>query len=74
MVGDKGVLHTARRTGARWSGPIPLPAKVNTAPFDFTRSFTRDGRLLRFASTRARPGQAEGMADIFIVKLGRMPN
>lgn len=74
MVGDKGVLHIARRAGAGWSEPAPLPDYVNIGPFNFTPSFTRSGRGLRFASTRSRPGQAEGMADIYVVKLGRMPN
>jgi hypothetical protein len=73
-VGDKGVLHIAERTGAGWSEPAPLAASVNIGPFNFTPSFTRDGQSLRFASTRPRPGQPEGMADIFIVKLSRMPN
>lgn len=74
MVGAKGVLHTAVRTGAGWSQPAPLPERVNIGPFNFTPSFSRDGRSLRFASTRARAGQPEGMADIYVVKLGRMPN
>lgn len=74
MIGDKGVLHTARRSGAGWSEPAPLPDSVNIGPFNFTPSFTRDGSSLRFASTRSRPGQPEGMADIYVVKLGRMPN
>jgi hypothetical protein len=73
MVGDRGILHTAARTRTGWSQPMPLPDGVNIGPFNFTPSFTRDGGSLRFASTRSRPGQAEGMADIFIVKLGRMP-
>lgn len=74
MVGDRGIIHIAGRTAAGWSEPEPLPANVNIGPFNFTPSFARDGESLRFASTRPRPGQAEGMADIFIVKLGRMPN
>jgi hypothetical protein len=74
MVGDKGILHIARRAGAGWSEPAPLPASVNIGPFNFTPSFGRDGSTLRFASTRLRPGQAEGMADIYVVKLGGMPN
>lgn len=74
MIGDRGVLHIAHRTGSGWSVPVPLPDDVNIGPFNFTPSFTRDGLGLRFASTRPRPGQAEGMADIFIVKLGGMPN
>jgi hypothetical protein len=74
MVGDKGVLHVAERTPAGWSEPAALPSEVNIGPFNFTPSFTRDGRGLRFASTRSRLGQAEGMADIYVVKLGRMPN
>jgi hypothetical protein len=74
MIGDKGVLHIAHRTGTGWSIPVPLPEAVNIGPFNFTPSFTRDGGSLRFASTRSRPGQPEGMADIYVVKLGRMPN
>jgi hypothetical protein len=74
MIGNRGILHGAYRTGASWSVPAPLPENVNIGPFNFTPSFTRDGGSLRFASTRARPGQAEGMADIYVVKLGGMPN
>jgi hypothetical protein len=74
MVGDEGILHIAERTRAGWSEPAPLPHGVNIGPFNFTPSFTRDGTGLRFASTRQRPGQPEGMADIYVVKLGRMPN
>jgi hypothetical protein len=74
MVGARGILHTARRTRAGWSEPEALPDSVNIGPFNFTPSLGRDGGTLRFASTRPRPGQAEGMADIFIVKLGGMPN
>jgi len=73
-VGDRGILHIAHRTGAGWSDTVPLPEEVNIGPFNFTPSFTADGRSLRFASTRPRSGQAEGMADIYVVKLGRMPN
>jgi hypothetical protein len=74
MTGSRGVLHIAERTRAGWSDPEPLPDSVNIGPFNFTPSFTRDGTGLRFASTRPRDGQAEGRADIFIVKLGGMPN
>ena len=74
MIGNRGVLHIARRTGPGWSVPVPLPEDVNIGPFNFTPAFSSDGSTLRFASTRPRAGQAEGMADIFIVKLGRMPN
>jgi hypothetical protein len=74
MIGDRGVLHIAHRAGADWSVPVPLPEDVNIGPFNFTPSFTRDGGSLRFASTRSRPGQAEGMADLYVVKLARMPN
>src|SRR5687768_15463178 len=74
MIGARGVLHVAHRTATGWSAPVPLPEEVNIGPFNFTPSFTRDGGSLRFASTRPRAGQAAGMADIFIVKLARMPN
>ncbi|HEU0134258.1 MAG TPA: hypothetical protein VFR28_05505 [Allosphingosinicella sp.] len=74
MVGDRGVLHVADRMRSGWSAPVPLPDSINIGPFNFTPSLGRDGTTLRFASTRSRPGQAEGMADIYVVKLGRMPN
>jgi hypothetical protein len=74
MIRDKGVLHIARRAGAGWSVPVPLGEDVNIGPFNFTPSFTRDGGSLRFASTRPRAGQPAGMADIYVVKLGGMPN
>lgn len=74
MVGDRGILHLARRTRAGWSNPVPFADSVNVGPFNFTPSFGRDESILRFASTRPRPGQPAGMADIYVVKLGRMPN
>ena len=74
MVGDKGILHIAERRGAGWSEPVPLPDSVNIGPFNFTPAFSPDGRSLTFASTRQRPGQEKGLADIYVVKLPRMPN
>jgi hypothetical protein len=74
MAGAKGVLHLATRTAAGWSEPKPLPDSVNIGPFNFTPAFSADGRRLFFASTRERPGQEKGMADIYVVKLGRIPN
>ncbi|HEX8578167.1 MAG TPA: hypothetical protein VF655_01065 [Allosphingosinicella sp.] len=74
MVGDKGMLHIATRTGAGWSEPQPLPDDVNIGPFNFTPAFSADGKRLTFASTRERAGQEKGMADIYVVKLPRMPN
>lgn len=46
-----GDLYASRRTATGWSAPAPL--RINTAEFDFTPSFTRDGRWLYFASDRA---------------------
>lgn len=74
MVGGKGVLHIAAREGKGWSEPSALPDGVNIGPFNFTPAFSRDGRTLTFASTRERPGQEKGLADIYVVKLPRMPN
>jgi Tol biopolymer transport system component len=65
----RGVLHVARWNGARWSDPVPLPNSVNIGPFNFTPSFSRDGRKLRFASTRVREGQEAGLADLYEVPL-----
>lgn len=74
MVGDKGVLHVAERTADGWSEPRPLPDSVNIGPFNFTPGFSADGKRLTFASTRDRPGQEKGMADIYVVMLPPIPN
>ncbi len=63
--GERGIIHIAFRTDEGWSAPSPLPPEVNIGPFNFTPSFSRDGRRVRFASTRAREGQPAGLADIF---------
>ena len=51
----------------------PPPRCFRTASirgeFNFTPSFTQDGRHLTFASTVARPGQPAGMADVYIAEL-----
>ena len=67
--GGDGTIHIARRIGGSWSEPAPLPASINHGPFNFTPSFARDGRSLLYASTRARQGQAEGIADIYLAPL-----
>jgi len=74
MVGDEGVLHIAEPSGDGWSEPVPLPDSVNIGPFNFTPAFSADGKRLTFASTRERAGQEKGLADIYVVKLPRMPN
>jgi WD40-like Beta Propeller Repeat len=45
-------LFAVRRNGSGWSKPVRLPAPLNAAGFDFTPSFSPDGRELRFASMR----------------------
>jgi|GEM_PF-3388697 len=45
-------LFVARREGSGWSKAMRLPAPFNAVGFDFTPSFTPDGRELRFASMR----------------------
>lgn len=64
-----GVIHVAMRSGKGWSTPVALPASINIGDFNFTPSFSRDGKRLWFASTARRDGQAEGMADIYVAKL-----
>jgi hypothetical protein len=68
-----GVIHIAYREPQGWSQPVPLPASVNMRGFNFTPSFSPDGKRLRFASTVRREGQAEGMADIYVAKLPPAP-
>ncbi|HWJ06270.1 MAG TPA: hypothetical protein VNS57_10860 [Steroidobacteraceae bacterium] len=45
-------LFVARRDDAGWSKPLRLAAPFNAVGFDFTPSFTPDGRELLFASMR----------------------
>ena len=68
-----GVIHIAMRTGKGWSAPVALPALINIGEFNFTPTFSRDGKRLWFASTARREGQAEGMADIYVAKLPPLP-
>jgi Tol biopolymer transport system component len=63
--GETAAIHIAQKAGDAWSEPTPLSAAVNNGPFNFTPSFSRDGRKIRYASTRQRDGQAEGLADIY---------
>ena len=45
--------------------PEPLPAAINHGPLNFTPSLSRDGRSITYARTRARDGQAIGLAEIY---------
>lgn len=71
--GKQGKLMISRRIASGWSEPAALPEQINIGPFNFTPSFTADGRHFTFASTHPREGQAEGMADIYIVLLPTVP-
>jgi hypothetical protein len=69
-----GDLYAVRRHGEGWdSTAIRLPSPFTSAGFDFTPSFSADGRLLRFASDRAPAGLSEtgpgagGLADLYAV-------
>ena len=64
-VGEVGTIHIARREEGGWSRPVPLPAEINLGPFNFTPSFSSDGKRVRFASTKTRDGQPPGLADVY---------
>ncbi|QIK95915.1 hypothetical protein G7076_05025 [Sphingomonas sp. HDW15A] len=42
-----------------------MSAEINIGAFNFTPSFGSDGKKIRFSSTRERPGQTRGLADIY---------
>jgi len=65
----RGIIHISYADKGGWSEPRPLPANVNIGPFNFTPSFSRDGRRVRYASTLEREGQASGLADIYEARL-----
>lgn len=68
-VGERGTIHMSHRRAHGWSEPAPLPAGINAGGFNFTPSFSKDGHSIRYASTLARPGQEEGLADIYEARL-----
>jgi hypothetical protein len=59
-----GDLFAAVREGAGWSAAMRLPSPLNSNAFDFTPSFSADGRTLRFASMR-KPGWLGEAAPVF---------
>jgi dipeptidyl aminopeptidase/acylaminoacyl peptidase len=63
--GGAGRIYVSRKLEAGWSEPEILPDSVNIGPFNFTPSFSPDGRTLTFASTKRRESQPEGMADVY---------
>lgn len=71
MVEGRGLIHVSRRSGGGWTAPEALPESINHGPFNFTPSIARDGRSFWYASTRERPGQEAGLADIFVAALPR---
>lgn len=64
-VGERGIIHVAYRDGGGWTKPTPLPAEINRGEFNFTPSFSSDGKKVRYSSTLERPGQPRGLADIY---------
>jgi hypothetical protein len=68
-AGERGIIHIAYRYERAWTTPVPLPADINAGPFNFTPSFSRDGKIVRYASTIERAGQPAGLADIYESRL-----
>jgi hypothetical protein len=64
----EGDIYLSRRDGAGWSAPVNLGAPVNSAGFDFTPSFSRDGRWLYFASMRPRDG-GDFRSDVYRIRI-----
>lgn len=63
--GGKGLIMVALRTRTGWSEPTALGPTVNHGAFNFTPSFSADGRRLFFASM----AEGSALADIFVAKL-----
>ncbi|WEK00336.1 MAG: hypothetical protein P0Y59_01165 [Candidatus Sphingomonas phytovorans] len=63
--GGTGAIYVSQRAGDGWGEATPLARSINDGDFTFGPSLSRDSRVLTYASTRPRPGQPKGMADIY---------
>jgi Tol biopolymer transport system component len=68
----EGDIYVARAELTGWSAPMNLGAPVNSTAFDFTPSFSRDGRWLYFASMRQREAGG-GKSDIYRIRVDAVP-
>jgi Tol biopolymer transport system component len=68
----RGTIHITYAKGGGWTQPVPLPAGINAGPFNFTPSFSGDGKRIRYASTFEREGQASGLADIYEARVSKV--
>lgn len=66
----QGDLWVSVREGEGWREPVNLGPEVNSPGFDFTPSFSPDGRVLVFASDRGGPGR---LADVYAVAVEDVP-
>lgn len=56
-----------------WSEPLNLGPAVNTPAQEFGATITPDGASLVFSSTRAYPGQAAGLIQVWTVPVSEVP-
>lgn len=68
----QGDIYVSRRMADGWSEPVNLGPPVNSAAFDFTPSFSPDGRWLYFASMRSRSG-ADFRSDVYRIRVNSVP-
>ena len=66
-------LFVSYRNGENWAVPVNLGGAVNSAAEDFGATITPDNQFLVFSSTRAVPGQAQGLMQIWQVALADIP-
>lgn len=68
----QGDIYASVRRGEGWSEPVNLGPEVNSSAFDFTPSFSPDGGVLFFSSTRPRGG-ADQLSDVYAVPVDSVP-
>ena len=66
-------LFVSYRNGENWAVPVNLGGAVNSAAEDFAATITPDHKFLVFSSTRAFPGQAKGLIQVWQVALADIP-
>jgi Tol biopolymer transport system component len=69
----QGDIYLSVLNAEGWATPVNLGAPVNSPAFDFTPSFSADGRWLTFASMRRRADGSDAQSDLYRIAVESVP-